>query len=258
MNRLSSFQVTQAEGDSLASSSTSLVPVYIGSMRLERAQQSSMQALQRVQKTLEERFSDLVQENTSLRQRMTSSTLQNRELILVQQQETGSLQEQLEATQAELARVREERAAERESFHQQIDALRWQLVRKEEVAISNEQEAAQTIALLRKDLQNARQEILQRMAALQTEKEATIQEVRAEMLQQIVEARADERRVCHEDTDRRLNTLKSEHAQALNVAVKKAFEEGGYQVYLRASYDLILDEPEFQIYYQRYRKSLPH
>ena len=220
-----SFDITTVEH------TRSMAQVPSSNTRLERAQQSSMQTLQQVQKALEKRFSGLVQENTALRQVVTSSTLQNRELIQVQQQETGSLQEQLEATQAELARVKEERAAEKQDLHQQIDALRAELKSTRELALSKEQEVEHTMTSLKEELKQARQETLQRIAAFQIEKEAAIQEVRASVLQQIALVRSDERSLANQDAEKRITILKAEHTQEIDVTVKKAIEDGKFELY---------------------------
>lgn len=221
------MQAINGKSDSCLFISDSTVPVFTSNSRLERAQRVSIQTLQQVQKALEKRFSDLLRENTSLRQGMTSSTLQNRELILVQHQETGSLKEQLMATQAELAHVREEK----ESLHQQIQALREELRRKEEASLSKEQEVAHTIASLRQELKQARQDTLQRMEALQVEKESIVQEVRESVLQQVANGRVEERALANQDAERRICLLQTEHAQELDIAVKKAFEDGKFEFY---------------------------
>ena len=183
--------------------------------RLAKAQQDTMVVFAQGSKSMEGRFKTLHTENDLLRLRLVASESLHSTLVCAQRTENAALRERTLVLEEEVKLLKEERKEERDLFCHQIEDLRGKLHQKEELLVSQEQELSKTISSLRQELQQARQETLQRMEALQTEKEAIVQEVRESVLQQVANGRIEERALANQDAERRISLLKMEHTQEL-------------------------------------------
>ena len=73
---------------------------------------------------------------------------------------------------------------------------------------------------------------MQRIKALQTEKEAAIQEVRASVMQQVAQARLEERSLANQEAERRMAALEVRKKLEMDQAVEKAYMEGALAFYV--------------------------